>query len=65
MGFRIWISEFEVLGLGHRISISNFGSQDFDLWVCVSGIGFLGLGLRICLCVWVTGFGSLGLGLRI
>ena len=37
-----------------QIWISGFGSQYFDLWVCVSGLRSLGLALRI----WIPRFWS-------
>ena len=70
MGLEIWINWF-----GSQDLISAFGSEDLDIWVCISGIIFMGLGLRVwisglgCLdfnlWVWMSGFGSMGLGLRI
>ena len=53
MGVRIRISGFVRLVLNLRSWISEFGSQDLDRWVLVSGFGFLGL------------IECLGLGLRI
>ena len=44
------------MGLGLRIWISVFGSQDLDHWVSVSGFGSLCLGIS---------FGSMCLGLSI
>ena len=57
------MSGFGSPGLGPRIRISGFGSQDLifafgyedlDILVCVSGVGAMGLGLTIC----ISGFGS-------
>ena len=48
------------MGLGIRIWIHRFGSQDLDLWICVSGFCTLGLGVGsqdLDLTIWISRFG--------
>ena len=55
--------------------VSVFGSQELDIWVWVSRFEYLGLGLRLCISgirflgmclrVWMSVFGSQDLEFRV